>query len=329
MIIDKNSRILVTGGSGFIGSNFIQYLLNQGFNNILNLDKASPRIQAHLPFWTNLDIRDKDQLNEHLLSFKPQIVIHLAARTDLLGNQLSDYDTNTEGFENLLEAVENFNALDFLMVTSSMYVCQPGYQPTNFEDYKPHTIYGESKVLTERIIKDRKEHTYKWCIIRPTSIWGPWFGEPYDQFFKMVLARRYFHIGGGTCQKTFGYVGNTVSQIASLINSDWVNINRQTFYLGDWPAYDISEWAEEIAHSDGIRLGTLPMWMIKLLASMGDSLKHLGVAFPMTSFRLKNMLTDNIHDLSPIESVHGPLVFTRKEGVVDTISWVRSQKTSN
>ena len=64
------------------------------------------------------------------------------------------------------------NELKKIIIASSMLVCELGYSPKNFNDYKPNTLYGESKVLTEKIVKKFKN---SWTIVRPTSIWGPWF----------------------------------------------------------------------------------------------------------------------------------------------------------
>lgn len=57
--------------------------------------------------------------------------------------------------------------------------------------------------LKARVTFDCTEYYYQdlifdpcdWCIIRPTSIWGPWFGVPYRNFFDMVMHRMYFQIG--------------------------------------------------------------------------------------------------------------------------------------
>ena len=81
-----------------------------------------------------------------------------------------------------------------------MYVCGTGYMPKDFEDYAPHTLYGESKVETERRIK-KANPSYTWSIIKVTSIWGPWFGEPYDKFFHIVMNRMYFHMGKKACKR--------------------------------------------------------------------------------------------------------------------------------
>ena len=319
------TNILITGGSGFIGTHVVQHLIDNAADcRILSLDIVPPKIEAHRPFWQRVDICDKDALRRAVTDFQPTMVIHLAARTDLRGKTLEDYRANTLGVANLLEILDACPHLQRAIFTSSMYVCQPGYHPHNFEDYKPHTLYGESKVQTEELIKKADPH-YTWAIMRPTSIWGPYFGEPYDKFFRIVLSHAYFHLGKRACKKTYGYVGNAVFQIFSILRAPATDVHRAVFYIGDYAPYDITAWANEIAAAVGIRIPTIPFFLFRIAALFGDFLKLLGITFPMTSFRLHNMTTDNIHDLEPIRWLAPTLPFSREEGTLRTIRWIKNQ----
>lgn len=318
-------KILITGGSGFIGTNLINNLLQKENIELLSIDVHPPKIKEHRKIWQQVDLCDKTTLCNVIHEFSPEYVIHLGARTDLRGKELKDYNANMVGVSNLLDALEQVPNLKRVVFTSSMYVCRPGYMPKDFEDYKPHTLYGESKVETERRIK-AKNPQYTWSIIRPTSIWGPWFGEPYDKFFRMVLNRMYFHMGKRACKKTYGYIDNTIYQIMSILKAPEEKVMCKIFYLGDYEPYDITEWANEIAACAGFKIPQIPYFLFVLAGWLGDFLKLLGITFPMTSFRLKNMTTDNVHDLSLIEGIAPHLPIDRQEGNRKTIEWIRSQK---
>jgi nucleoside-diphosphate-sugar epimerase len=206
-----------------------------------------------------------------------------------------------------------------------MYVCEPGYRQKNFEDYKPHTVYGESKVKTEIIVKSMSKK-YTSAIIRPTSIWGPWFGEPYSDFFDVVLSKKYIHVGKHSCKKTYGYIENTIAQIEAIIKSPHEIINNKVFYLGDWPEYPIDEWANEIAETVTYKIKTFQLWFFKGLGIFGDLCKMAGLKFPMTSFRLKNMTTDNIQNLEVIRNILPVLPVSRKIGINKTVDWLKNNK---
>lgn len=321
-------KILITGGSGFIGTNLVTYYLDKGLE-VVNVDVAAPKIADHRPNWANVDILDKNKLSEVFRRFMPTHVVHLAARTDLRGQTLADYSSNIEGVENVISSINNCGSVVRAVFASSMLVCNVGYVPRDYDDYSPATIYGESKVLTEKIIKNNLDLSCEWTIVRPTSIWGPWFGEPYKNFFDLILKKRYVNFKGHTCTKTYGFIGNAVFHIDRILFTCNHLVNHKLFYLGDFPPINISEWSDEIRSE--LKLGPLvkvPFLIFKLAAMCGDLLVKFGLSFPMTSFRLKNMTTNNIVNLRDLHDAVGFPPYNRKEGIQKTISWLlRSNKS--
>ena len=134
----------------------------------------------------------------------------------------------------------------------------------------------------------------------------------------------YFHMGKRACKKTYGYVDNAIYQIMSIVNADAEKVNRKVFYIGDYKPYDITEWANEIAKEAGIWIPRIPYWCFKCAGWFGDLLKKFGIAFPMTSFRLHNMTTDNVHNLEPIKSIAPNLPVLRIEGTKRTLEWIKN-----
>ena len=176
-------------------------------------------------------------------------------------------------------------------------------------------------MIGEQLVRNANP-SYPWIITRPTSIWGPWFGVPYIDFFNMVLSRRYLHIANDATSKTYGYVGNTVAQMLAILeNAD--NLKGRTLYLGDWSPTVIREWGNEIAAFVPYRVPSVPKFVFTTLARFGDVLQGAGIRFPMTSFRLQNMTTNNVHDLSTLQELMGTLPFTREQGTALTVQWLR------
>lgn len=317
------AKILITGASGFIGTNLLEHLKDNYI--VCNIDFNKPKIHERATFWKDVDITDYAEFRTAVLNFSPDYIIHLAARTDLQGKTLEDYSANIIGVKNLMQIVEQLPNLKKVVITSSMLVCHTGYYPKNQTDYAPTTIYGESKVETEKIVWENRPHC-DWAIIRPTSIWGPWFGEPYRNFFDMVLSHKYFHIGDRGCTKTYGFVGNAIFQIEQILFTETKEENNKVFYIGDSPATNIEEWGNEIASELGYKIIKMPYIFIKCAALFGDMLKIIGIRFPMTSFRLKNMTTDNIVDLSATMNIASKLPYTRIQGIKQTLNWIKNNK---
>ncbi len=319
------AKVLITGGSGFIGTNLLELYEDRGFE-VVNIDIVKPKLVTREPNWVNIDILDKERLSQFFLKYQPTHVVHLAARTDLKGRTLADYSANFEGVKNLILAIDGCNSVVRTVFASSMLVCGVGHIPKKYDEYSPTTIYGESKVLTEKVIKNHPPKSGAWTIVRPTSIWGPWFGEPYRDFFELILRGRYANFKGNACTKTYGYIGNVVLQIDGILFADNNVCNGKVFYLGDVPPINISEWADEIR--DELNLGPslkLPFWLFKMAALCGDLLIKLGLNFPMSSFRLKNMTTDNILPLDDLQDIVGKPPFTRKQGIKYTLVWLTTQ----
>ena len=289
---------------------------------ILNIDIRESNLTELQKYTSLVDITNYEKLRNVVISFSPDYIIHLAARTDLNGKSINDYSANTAGVSNLMKIIHELPNLKKLIVTSSMLVCHTGYYPKDQFDYAPNTLYGESKVETERIVWDNKPQC-DWAIIRPTSIWGPWFGVPYRNFFDMVISRKYFHIGRKSCTKTYGYIGNAVYQIEQILFHETLNEDQKVFYIGDNPPTNIETWANEIAAELNYNIKRVPFWMLKTAAYFGDLLKLFDITFPMTSFRLKNMTTDNIIDLSETYNIAPNPPYSRIDGIKATLQWLK------
>ncbi len=315
-------RVLVTGASGFIGTNFLEKMIADG-HEVLNIDFKEPKIKERFNVWQNVDITDYSEFEKAVLEFNPEYILHLAARTDLDGKTVEDYKANTVGVENLMKIVNNLPELKKVIIASSKFVTPNGYKIKDQFDYCPHTTYGESKVITEKNVWANPPQC-DWCIIRPTSIWGPWFGVPYRNFFDMVMRKMYFHIGKIKCYKTYGYIGNAIYQIEQLLFNDTDDINNKVFYIGDEPAYEINEWADEIAKELGFKVPTMPVWFVKSLAKFGDFLGLFGIHFPMQSFRFGNMTNDGINDMSSTYEIAPDMPYTRLQGTKITIDWIKN-----
>jgi nucleoside-diphosphate-sugar epimerase len=322
--VGNSSRIVVTGGSGFIGTNLVSALVDTGAS-VMNIDIVAPKSERYKNNYKCCDVLDLRTLEHTLSEFAPDTLLHLAARTDLVeSGGLQAYAANIEGVENVLKAVGSCRSIRRVLFTSSKLVNKNGEISDQTTSYTPDTLYGRSKVLGEQIVRDAPPDC-EWAILRPTSIWGPWFGVPYRGFFRSVGNRTYFHLTGCDLPKRFGYVGNTVDQITSLVECPADQIQGETFYLADYYATSIRRWADEISlQLRGKRNPTAPGWLVNVAARAGDLAKTLGVANPpLSSFRLRNLCTPTADvPLENISQITGPLRFSESDGVSITLEWL-------
>ena len=319
------SRIVVTGGSGFIGSNLVANLAAAG-HDVFNLDKRPPRNHAAGGRFAPVDILDRQALVEAVSNFDPHYMFHLAARTDLEGKSDADYAANIEGVSNAVGAGLSAPSLQRMVFASSMYVCRLGHVPRRDDEYCPHTAYGQSKRLGEQIVRREAGDKFCWALVRPTSIWGPWFAIPYLSFFCAVRRGLYVHPKGHSIRRSYGFVLNTVWQLRQLMECpESGKVHRRVFYLADYEPVDSLRWAQIIADCFGARkVREAPLGLLRLGAKIGDVLKLAGMTTPpLFSSRLNNLLTNAVFDLSPIRDISGEQPYTLAEGVALTVEWMR------
>lgn len=324
----EKKKIIITGGSGFIGTNLVEFFASLGWD-VLNLDIKSPRNPAHMDHWKKVDIVDREELLRVFHEFKPDHVLHFAARTDMDEKEnLSGYAANIQGVRNMVEAIKSTGSIQRTIFGSSQLVCKVGYQPETDEDYCPNTLYGHSKVVGEQIVRAAGDMTSTWAIVRPTSIWGPWFDVPYRAFFITINKGFYIHSGQIQTIKKWGFVLNSVDQVYKLLTCPEDQINHKTFYMADYSPLVLKDFANLAQKEMGARkIITLPVWLMKLFAKTGDVLQILFWKNPpLTSFRLNNIVTNEIQDTSNLESITGNLPYDYQAGIKITVTWLKSQQ---
>jgi nucleoside-diphosphate-sugar epimerase len=316
-------RILVTGGSGFIGTNLTQFLARQGIE-FCNMDVAPPKDGSLSQQWINGSILDVALLNKVFQEFRPSAVIHLSAETDTdPSKKIDDYKINIEGTHNVLEAIKQARSVERVIITSTQFVNQSENGPQHDQDYAPYTIYGQSKIMTEEETRSTGL-TCAWTIIRPTNIWGPWHLRYPFEFWKVLAEGKYFHPGRKKVIRSYGYVGNVVSQIMKILQLPIEQINRKVFYVGDRPI-DLYDWVNGFSKSQiGRNVTVLPRFFVFSLAALGNVLRFAKIKFPITITRYRSMTTDNPIDIDKTFEVLGESPYSLEQGIAETIEWLRT-----
>ncbi len=182
----KGLKILMTGGTGFIGSHIVEELLNRGYKNIVST-YITPGFRPYFKSknlhkkikMEKCDIRDFARVKEVFAKHTPDVVMHLAAQAivdDAYIGPRDTFETNIMGTVNVLEACRRQDELKSIIVASS----DKAYGKSNSLPYKEDQIlkgdhpYDVSKTCTD-LIAQAYFKTYKLPInvTRFGNVFGP------------------------------------------------------------------------------------------------------------------------------------------------------------
>jgi len=167
-------RALVTGASGFIGSNLVDRLLPEGVSV-----KCLVRRRSNLAWLKHLPVTLVTGDFQEPASLAPavadtEVVFHVAGATRAPRRALY-FRGNFEATRNLLRACENYGPADqkFILI-SSLAAAGPseGVPLTEDQPPRPVSAYGESKLWAERAVLEFSQKRPA-TIIRPPAVYGP------------------------------------------------------------------------------------------------------------------------------------------------------------
>ncbi|MCA2265049.1 NAD-dependent epimerase/dehydratase family protein [Mycobacterium marseillense] len=195
-------RVLVTGGSGFVGANLVTTLLDRG-HQVRSFDRAPSPLPEH-PALEVLqgDITDTAVCAEAVDGI--DTVFHTAAIIDLMGGasvteeyRQRSFGVNVGGTENLIRAGQAAGVQRFVY-TSSNSVVMGGQNIANGDETLPYTgrfndLYTETKVIAERFVLGQNGSPnggagLLTCAIRPSGIWGRGDQTMFRKLFESVIA---------------------------------------------------------------------------------------------------------------------------------------------
>ncbi|NNF07264.1 MAG: NAD-dependent epimerase/dehydratase family protein, partial [Candidatus Eisenbacteria bacterium] len=167
--------VLVTGGTGFLGSHMVDALLEQGVAVRCLVRKTSnlrwlPEDKIELAYG---EITDRASLDRAMVGIKS--VVHSAAIT-MTEDHDEYYRVNETGTKDLVKAAMNHAPdLDRFLLVSSLTAAGPtsrDYARTEEDREEPTSLYGKSKLAGERALQ-KINPPFDWTIVRPGAIYGP------------------------------------------------------------------------------------------------------------------------------------------------------------
>ena len=266
-LLGRFQKAIVTGGAGFIGSNLIESLLEDGLSVISiddysagkaeNLDQLKKRFSEQL-LEVKCDITNKAQLSEHFEDV--DIVFHQACSkmTVCLKDPLRDLEVNAAGTFNLLELSREFNIKKFIHVsTGSVYGNARHFPTDETHPLNPSSYYGVSKLAGEKYARAFADlYDLNTSILRYYHVYGPKqesgsYGGVMGIFCRNALAERDITIyGDGSQIRSFTYVKDVVN-INKFIALN--GVKGEAYNCASGLKVSINEIAEKIIKLSGSR----------------------------------------------------------------------------
>jgi len=302
----KKVKILVTGSTGFVGINFINYV------------KESSNIEV--------DYLTRDQLNsEKIIIFDYDVILHLAGKAhDLKNTSRTDeyYRINFGLTKNLIDSFIESNVSKFIYISSVKAVADSVNNKLD-ESYQPNpfTPYGKSKLLAEKYIQEKLNGSAKkFYIIRPCMIHGPGNKGNLNLLYKFVEKAIPWPLGGFINSRSFLSIENLCFVIREIVERD--DISSGIYNLADDESLSTNTIIDIISEvsEKKIKVLKIPQSLIRILFSLGEIL-HL----PFNLEKLDKLTESYIVDNSKILKELGkPLPVNAVEGMKRTFKSFKS-----
>lgn len=309
-------RVLVTGGSGFIGRHLVDRLLASNVEVIAAVrDPANSRNLPSAVTWTTLDLAEPGSLNPAALR-GVECVYHLAARVHVMRRSADDQDSfhrlNVRATEALARAAARAGVRRFLFVSSIKAVGERSTQPISPADEPgPEDAYGRSKLEAERVVAAIAAETgLERAVVRPPLVYGPGVGANFSRL--MSLVKRGVPLPFGAVENRRSLVN--VWNLADLL----VRLGTHPAGQGVWLISDGRDLSTRelitqlsLAMGQRPRLWAMPVPMLRHLAGffgMGAEIARL-----TDSLQVDATLTCRSLDWSPPVPTN--------EGIARTVEW--------
>ncbi|ADT98170.1 3-beta-hydroxysteroid dehydrogenase [Mycolicibacterium gilvum] len=257
-------RVLVTGGSGFVGANLVTELLERGLH-VRSFDRVASALPAHarLEIFEG-DITDADDVAAAVDGI--DTVFHTAAIIDLMGGasvteeyRQRSFAVNVTGTQNLVHAAQKAGAKRFVY-TASNSVVMGGQRIAGGDETLPYTerfndLYTETKVVAEKFVLSQNGISgMLTCSIRPSGIWGRGDQTMFRKVFESVLAGHVkVLVGNENVKLDNSYVHNLVHGfiLAAEHLVDGGTAPGQAYFINDGEPINMFEFARPVVEACG------------------------------------------------------------------------------
>jgi dTDP-glucose 4,6-dehydratase len=257
--------ILVTGGAGFIGSNFVEYIFNNHPDwKIIVLDALTyagdveniseyVRKSNRFEFWHG-DINNLDLIND--LVSRSDIVVHFAAETHVsrsLYSQREFFITDVLGTQSVANAVLKYSEKieRFIHISTSEVYGSAIYEPMDeAHPLNPTTPYAAAKVGADRLVYSYVvAYDVPGIILRPFNNYGPkqHLEKAIPRFITSCILDEPLTIhGDGSARRDWIYIGDTVRAIELALLAPLEEVKGEVFNIGTGNSLSVLTVAKKV-----------------------------------------------------------------------------------
>lgn len=326
-------RVLITGGSGFIGSYFHRDLRALGLNDLASIDLVEPSGQAAEAAYFKGDIRDPAALDRAMKGV--DLVINLAAAHHDFGIAHDTYySVNEHGSQQVCDAMDRAGIRRVVFYST---VATYGTAPTPHHEEAPtapDTPYGGSKLKGEAVFRRWTERGdgRRALVIRPTVTFGPSnFANMYS-LIRQIDSGKYFRFGEGTNIKSLSYVENIVDATLFLLGLKADKPNRaiaefEIFNFIDKPDMTSTQISDTVSRCLGKKPApAVPYALGMLMALPFDvAIKLTGRNLPISSARIEKLFrTETKFEADKILSTGYRPKVPLAEGIDRMVKWYQA-----
>ena len=244
------NRLLVIGGTGFIGYHLSQKAKSKGWK-VTSVSLGIPKIKRRIKGvkYIKLDITKKNQIKKKLLD-NFTYVVNLGGHTSNINKkkyQKKIYDSHLKGSTNLMNFFVKKNIQSFVQVGSSAeYGLTSSPQKEN-DKCKPANIYGIAKLrATNYLLKLTKSKNFKGNVLRFFQVYGPRQGQTrvVPQILYSCYKNKIFPTSDGKQIRDFCYIDDATKSIFKILNKK--RVYGQIFNIGYGKGISIKSLIHEI-----------------------------------------------------------------------------------
>lgn len=265
----SSKKVLVTGGTGFVGKAVVSALVSKEFDIIAPVRKRSMKNPEKA---TIVEISDLSDINLNLLKLhKPRVLIHIAAKAHSVNVSSAEFrKANTAATLNLARAAAEAGADRFIFVSSIGVNGNSTVKPFCVNDSpKPIEDYAISKLEAEIGLKKIADETdMQIVIIRPPLVYGPSAPGNFGKLASLAKKNLPLPLGAIHNKRSFVSLYNLVDFITVCVVHP--KAANQTFLISDDQDVSTTELLEIMTYAAGNkpRLLPIPSKYLKLLAKV-------------------------------------------------------------